>query len=206
MKRTFTALILTNISFLLTAQTGNLGLHGRVTWLSDTRIRVEYDWSDNSQLLDWTPTDGSSLVRGTGTLSITGGIASVRSMVLKQPIKCTRIYAQDVKAINAEIAHLNFITNVVGWTGFNFNPPEIIGLIYISSGNFWLENEAHSTLPGPTIVLGNKYTIDINISETTITTKSSASNNLYTHDLSSPPDPERQVAVGGWEAIQSGGN
>jgi hypothetical protein len=77
MKRTITALIIFCFTFILVAQTGNLGLHGKVTWLSDTKIRVEYDWSDDSQLLDWIPTDGSSLVRGNGILTIRGGEASV---------------------------------------------------------------------------------------------------------------------------------
>lgn len=198
MKRTITALASLYFSLMLAAQSGNLGLHGKVTWLSNTRIRVEYDWTDNAQLLDWTPTDGSSLVRGNGIVTIKGGVTSVHSMIFKQPMKCTRIYAQDAKAINSEVAHLNFVTNVTGWTGYDFNPPEVIGLIYIATGNIWIENESYTNMGGPAISRNVKYTVDVNISETTITAKSSATSNLYTHDLSAPPDPDRQVAVGGW--------
>jgi Leucine-rich repeat (LRR) protein len=198
MKRTFTALVVFYIAFGLFAQTGNLGLHGKVTWLSDTKIRVEYDWTDDSQLLDWIPTDGSTLIRGNGILTISGGVASVHSMILKRPMKCTRIYAQDAKALNAEKAHLNFITNVTGWTGFDFNPQEIIGVIYSATENYWLEDESFATFGAQTIALGNKYTIEINITGSEITAKSSLSSNVYTHDLSSLSDADREVAIGGW--------
>lgn len=176
----------------------DLGLHGLVTWLSDTKVRVEYDWADASQLLDWTTSNGSTLVRGSGTVTVTGGVTSVRTMVWKQLMKCTRINAQNAKAINSSTAHLNFITNVLDWTGSNFNPPEIIGLLYIATGNIWLENGGYATLPGPAIVLGNTYTIDVNVSETAITAKSSSDNITYSHTLANPPDYDRQVAIGGW--------
>jgi hypothetical protein len=198
MKRTLTALILINTCFILTGQSGNLGLHGKVTWMSSTKVSVEYDWSDDSQLLDWTTTDGSKLVRGNGTLTITGGEAHVSSVVWRQPLKCTRIYAQNAKAINADVAHLNFITNVTGWMGFNFNPPEMIGLIYTENGNYWLENEGQASLPAPAIKRGISYTVDINITETAITARSSSNNAVYSHNLANPPDADRQVAVGGW--------
>ena len=194
--------LLFTISFIIKGQTipdhPDLGLHGAVTWLSDTKIRVEYDWSHDSMLLDWSPTKGSKLVLQNNTVTITGGLASVRSMEWKQLIQCSRISVQDAKAINSSNAHLNFVTNVLGWTGFNFNPPEIIGLLYKSNGNFWLENEATATLPGPSIGLGNTYTIDINITSSSITTQSSMDNVVYTRNLTAPPDMERQVAVGGW--------
>jgi uncharacterized protein YjdB len=222
MKRSLITLVLISVSFILYSQnfpsggginkTNNLrskgedastqfdlGLHGLTTWLSETKVRVEYDWSDASQLLDWTTTNGSTLVLGNGFVTVTGGVTSVRSMVWKQLLKCTRINAQDAKAFNPSRAHLNFITNVIGWTGINFNPPEMIGLIYVSDGDFWLENGGSTTLPGPVIVAGNNYTIDVNISETVITSKSSSNNVTYSYNLKNPPDNDRQVSVGGWE-------
>ncbi len=200
MRRLLIILILSYIPSFLSGQGGHpdLGLHGQVTWLSDSKIRVEYDWSSDDQLLDWAATNGSTLIRGDNILTIKGGVTSVWSMIWEQPIKCTRIHAQDGKAINAPYAHLNFATNVTGWTGENFNPSEIIGVIYISYGNIWVENGAYSTLPGPGIVLGNKYTIDINVSDATITARSSTNNVLYSHTLTDPPDPDRQIAIGGW--------
>jgi hypothetical protein len=198
MKRILTVLLFANIYFALYGQSGNLGLHGKVTWLTGTKISVEYDWSDDSQLLDWTPTNGSSIIRGDRTLTITGGVASVSSIIWKQLIKCTGIYAEEAKAVNAPVAHLNFITNVIGWTGYDFNPPEIIGLLFSSSANYWLENGVSSTLQGHTISLGKKYTIDIEISDSKITSKSSDDNLSYSRNLSSTPDMDRQVAIGGY--------
>lgn len=198
MKKLLISLAVICFSCDLYGQHPDLGLHGQITWLSDTKIRVEYDWSDDSQLTDWTTTNGSKLVRVANTVKITGGVASVRSMVWKQLMKCTRIYAQEAKALNSSTAHLNFMTNVLGWTGLNFNPAEIIGVIYKSSGNIWLENMGSEVLTGQVIALGNPYTTEINISESAITTISSADNVLKTHNLVSPPDNNREVAVGGW--------
>lgn len=96
---------------------------------------------------DWIPTNGSELVRGNGTLTIRGGVASVRSMIWKQLVKCSRISAEGAKAINSSNAHLNFITNVAGWNGYNFNPPEMAGVIYIASGNIFTENSSTYNLP-----------------------------------------------------------
>ena len=193
------SLALINISFILYSQIHpDLGLNGQVTWLSDTKIRVEYDWSGDSQLLDWTSTNGSNLVRGNNIVTVTGGLVSVRSIVWKQLMKCSRIYAQDAKALNSTIAHLNIITNVLGWTGSNFNPPEIIGLIYKANDNIWLENGSTASLLSPNIVLNNAYTLDVNISDLAITAISTSDNKLYSHNLAAPPDKDRQVAVGGW--------
>lgn len=177
----------------------DLGLHGNVTWLSDTKIRVEYDWSSDVQLLDWTPTSGSTLVQSNGMVTIKDGTASVRSMIWKQLIKCSRINVLNAKAVNSSVAHLNFITNVLGWTGYFYNPPEMIGLIYRAPGNYWLENGSNMNLPGPGCVLGNQYTVDINISDLAITAKSSSDNILYSHNLTASPHKDRQVALGGWE-------
>lgn len=176
----------------------DLDLNGRITWLSDTRIRVEYDWTDDSQLKDWIPTNGSDLVRGNRSVTIRGGVASVHSMVWKQFIRCSRISAEGAKAVNSSNAHLNFITNVAGWNGYNFNPPEIIGVIYKATGNLFTENANSYSLGSPNISLGANYNIDVNISETAVTTRSSSDNIVYSHNLSSPPDPGRQVAIGGW--------
>jgi len=84
-------ILFSRASFIITGQVvhPDLGLHGQVTWLSDTKIRVEYDWSDDTQLSDWTTTNGSSLVRGNGLLTIREGAESVRSMIWKQLMKCT---------------------------------------------------------------------------------------------------------------------
>ena len=196
------SLLFPGISFLISGQVvpdhPDLGLHGQVTWLSDTKIRVEYDWSDDAQLLDWPTTNGSTLVRGNGMVTIRDGEALVRSIIWKQLIKCTRLYALDVKAVNSLDPRLSFITNVTGFTGYNSNPPEIIGLLYRSSGNLWCDNGTNTSLWGPPVVKGNKYTINFTISESTMTAHSSSDNVIHSHSLSAPPDPDRQVAIGGW--------
>ncbi len=205
MRRKITTVILSFICIILAGQSGNLGLHGKVTWMSSTKVSVEYDWTDDSQLQDWTATNGSMLERGSGILTITGGVADVSSMIWRQPVKCTRIYAQNARAISSQVAHLNFITNVSGWTGYNFNPPGMTGLFYSAKGNYWLENGSSGSFAAPEIKSGISYTIDINISPGTITARVSSDNRIYSHDLSAAPEPERQVAVGGWGGETSWG-
>lgn len=195
------SLYLTCISSSLSGQVvpdhPDLGLHGQVTWLSNTKIRVEYDWSDDSQLLDWTATNGSTLVSGNGIMTISGGEALIRSAIWKQLLKCTRIYARDARVIYSHDPHLTFVTNVAGYTGYNSNPPEIIGIIYRYSGNLWCDYGINSSLWGPPPVSGEKYTIDFTISESILTAQSSSNNIVYTHNLSAPPRYDRQVAIGG---------
>lgn len=176
----------------------DLGLNGKITWLSDSVIRVEYDWSADSQLLDWAPTKGSKLVLSDSAVTISDGDAAVRSMVWKQLIKCSRIYAEEAKSLNSEVAHLNFITNVLGWTGFNYNPEGIVGALYKENGNFWLESGTSTSLGGAAIQTGSGYKIDFNISAGQISSLSSSDNVEHKKDLISPPSNERQVALGGW--------
>ena len=115
-------LILINISFILYGQINpnhpDLGLNGVVTWIDSTHIRVEYDWSDDSQLLDWVMTDGSTLVRENGFVTITDGImSSVWAMIWKQGIKCSRINAKDAAPLSSA-GHLNFYSNLISFTGY----------------------------------------------------------------------------------------
>jgi hypothetical protein len=174
------------------------GLHGQVTWLSDTKVRIVYDWSDDSQLLDWSTTEGSRLVRGNGTVTITGGLADVRSMVLKQYFKTERIYVRDAMAVNASVAHLNLFTNVFNWTGYSFNPEGMIGLMYTLKGNYWLMNGGLAAFTAPDIELGKKYTIDVNVSNSQITTICSTDNLTYSYPLTVTQERESQTGVGGY--------
>jgi len=176
----------------------DIGLHGQLTWLSNTKIRVVYDWTDDSQLLDWSTTEGTRLVRSNGTVTITGGLADVRSMILKQLLRTTRIYAQDAIAVNASVAHLNFITNVLNWTGFSFNPEGMIGLIYTANGDYWTMNGGLSAFAAPSIVTGKKYTVDININNSQISAVCNSDNLTYSYPLNTTIDSESQVAVGGY--------
>jgi len=201
-KRNIVSLLFFCVCIWLNGQTvvhPDLGLHGQLTWLSDTKIRVVYDWTDDSQLLDWSTTEGSRLVRSNNTVTITGGQADVRSMILKQLIRTTRIYAQDAVSLTASVPHLNFITNVLNWSGYSFNPQGIIGLIYASNGDYWLMNGGLAAFAAPVIALGKKYTVDINITNSQISALCSSDNKNYSYALSTTIDNESQLAVGGYE-------
>ncbi|NMB52306.1 MAG: hypothetical protein GX999_08275, partial [Bacteroidales bacterium] len=81
MRKILIQILLLSLTFSLNSQEHpDLGLNGTVTWIDDTHIRVEYDWSNNNQLLDWTTTSGSSLVRGNGAVIINNGTVPVRAM------------------------------------------------------------------------------------------------------------------------------
>jgi len=200
--RIFLAAVFSFLSMLVSGQTRgshpDLGLHGQLTWLSDSKVRIVYDWSDDSQLLDWSTTEGSRLIRSNGTVTISGGLADVRSMILKQLMRTTRIYVRDAVALNASVAHLNFITNVLGWTGYSFNPSGMIGLIYASNGNYFLTDGNTTALNAPDLVVNTPYSVDLAISNTQIASVSSADNKLYSMNLPFAPFKESQVAVGGY--------
>jgi hypothetical protein len=80
MKKAISLLFFLFIVFSLNSQEHpDLGLHGLVTWLDDTHIRVEYDWTDDAQMNDWITTSESTLIREPGIVTVSGGNVSVRS-------------------------------------------------------------------------------------------------------------------------------
>ncbi|MFA5750491.1 MAG: hypothetical protein WC895_04725, partial [Candidatus Shapirobacteria bacterium] len=102
---------------------GSLGLHAAsVVWTDETHIVATYDWTDANQLLDWTPTTGATLARGTSTVAITGGSTDIRGMRWILPIA-----ASEVRARAAELTsdNLQISTNLSpSWVGspWNANP------------------------------------------------------------------------------------
>ena len=126
MPRTFLFLITLILPLALTAQTvpdyPDLNLSGKTTWLDSTHIRVGYDWTDADQLLDWMTTDGAELVRGSGAVTVDGGNTSVRAMIWKQGIRCSKIIAEGAVATTTEGHHLNFYSDLISFDGNNYLP------------------------------------------------------------------------------------
>jgi len=125
MRRTLILLLFICIPLIIHAQV-DLGLNGSVTWIDSTHIRVIYDWSNDNQLSDWSTTNGSSLVRTNGFVTITGGVVTVRAMIWKQGIKCSRITAENTTPLTSA-GHLNFYSNVSSFTGSTYYPIRVLG-------------------------------------------------------------------------------
>lgn len=203
MKRAIILLLLINIPFILSGQevTGypDLGLNGAVTWLDSTHIRVEYDWTADSQLLDWTMTTGSTLVRETGFVTITNGSSSVRAMVWKQGIKCSRIIARDAMALSTTGHHLNFYSNLTSFTGSTWLPNPGLGSVLATTKNFWAINGADAGAIGaPYIVVGVARNYEYSVSSAGMTIKSSVDDVVYSYNAPCVPEYDRKIAIGGW--------
>lgn len=203
MRRTLLFFLLFGTAFSLSAQDyPDLGLNGTVTWIDTAHIRVEYDWTGDSQLLDWSASDGSTLVRSDGFVTVTGGTANyVWSMIWNQGIKCSRIIAQDVTAVTASASdpHINIYTNLASFTGSTWLPNPGLGAVLASTKNFWVYDGADSgSIGAPMLELGVARNYEFTASDTGMTIKSSADNIVYfcqgTFDL----EKESRIALGGW--------
>jgi hypothetical protein len=198
MKRTLITLIIIFISFTLSGQIRDLGLNGVVTWIDSTHIRVEYDWSNDSQLLDWVMTKGSTLVRENGTLTITdGNLNAVLAMIWKQGIKCSRIMVKDAVPLSSA-GHLNFYSNLISFTGY-YLPDPGLGIVLSNSFNFWTKDGASSSSIGaPFLVVGVPRDYEYNVSPAGMTIKSSINDVVYSFNTPCVPAFERKIALGGW--------
>jgi hypothetical protein len=116
--------------------------------------KVEYDWSDDSQLLDWVVTTGSALVRENGFVTITDGVNSdVQAMIWKQGIKCSRINAKDVVPLSSA-GHLHFYSNLTSYNG-SIVPNPGLGAVLNITEHFWTHDGTDSEIIGaPSLVVG----------------------------------------------------
>lgn len=195
-------LILIHCSFILYCQVDpehpDLGLNGIVTWVDSTHIKIEYDWSDDSQLLDWVVTTNSALVRETGFVTITGDDNSiVQAMIWKQGIKCSRINAKDVAPLSPA-GHLNFYSNLKSFNG-SYLPNPGLGAVLSVSGNFWTHDGTNAgNIGAPFLVVGVARDYDYNVSTAGMTIKSSVNDVVYSYNTACVPVLERKIALGGW--------
>jgi hypothetical protein len=198
MRRTLISLVIINISFILFGQNPDLGLNGVVTWVDPTHIKVEYDWSNDAQLLDWAKlTVGTTLVRGNGKVTVTGGTGSIWAMQWKQGIKCSRILAENVKT--GANTHVNIYTNNIGKYDGSWNPSVNYGVVLRGMGSVWQINGATPDLLGYSPVANSPETYDLNISEYGMTFKSSVDNVLHTYNGALTPTLNRFIAVGAYQ-------
>lgn len=201
MKRTAISLILLNISFILFSQDNDhpdLGLNGLVTWIDETHIRVEYDWSADSQLLDWVMTTGSTLVRENGFVTITDGVDNnVWAMIWKQGVKCSRIIAKDAAPLTSA-GHLNFYSNLISFTG-SWLPNPGLGAVLITYNNFWThDGERKGNMGAPLLQVGVARDYEYTLSASGMTMKSSIDNNVYSYNTQCVPELDRKIALGGY--------
>ena len=203
MFRTLLSLLLFGIpSIIISQDYPDLGLHGTLTWLDTAHIRVEYDWTNNDQLLDWTSTEGSTLVRSDGFVTVTGGTYNyVRSMIWKQGIKCSRISVQDVAAVTATASdpHINIYTNLVSFTGSTWLPNPGLGVVMASAKNFWMHDGTNAgNIGAPMIELGVAHNYEYTSSDTGMTIKSSKDDIVYSYKAQCFLERESKIALGGW--------
>jgi hypothetical protein len=125
-----------------------LGLYAEaVRWLDATHIRATYNWSNANQLLDWTPTPGTSLVRGSSTLSIVDGTADIFAMTWIKDLKVSRV---SVRENPLDGGYLNLSTGInSAWRGNTWNPNPGLGNIWYGGGGVWTFDGANESYAGP---------------------------------------------------------
>ena len=197
MRSTIISLVLINFFVILYGQNPDLGLNGVVTWVDPTHIKVEYDWSDDSQLLDWEMTNGSTLVSDNGTVTITNGNVSVWAMIWKQGIKCTRIIAKDASPLSSA-GHLNFYSNLSSFTG-SWLPNPGLGAVLITYNNFWThDGVTGNNIGAPLLAVGVARDYEYCVSLSGMTIKSSNNDVVYSDNIPCFPELERKIALGGF--------
>jgi hypothetical protein len=188
-------------SVILNGQTHpNLLVHGAVTWLDDTHVRVVYDWSNDWQLLDWNVcTPGTTISRDDRKVMLTGGSTDIRAMHWKLGIKCSRIIAENVKT--GSNLHVNIYTNLDRTLEGHWKPSPTIGLVLrgtigtsvaivdanVAVGENW------TYLPDL-----NPDTYDINISSGGLSFRSFRENKTYTLEKNLAPEFNRLIALGAY--------
>lgn len=175
----------------------DLGLHGKVTWLDNTHIRVVYDWSAEDQLLDWMPVKGGTklAIKGSSVL-ISGGSSDVRSMQWRQPIKCSRILSENV--VTGNNGHVNFYTNIPVVFDGSWNPENILGVILRGFGNVFLINGSESSFQGDGPVPGSPDSYELVIAASVLTFKVSSTGLTSNISISGSPENDRFIALGAY--------
>jgi hypothetical protein len=202
MRRTLIIILLIKVSFICYTQGGSvhpdLGLRGVVTWTDSNHIKVEYDWSDDSQLLDWVTTYGSTLVREDGSVTITdGSISTVRAMIWKQGIKCSMINVKGAAPLSSA-GHLNFYSNLISFTG-NYLPDPGLGAVLANNKNFWTHNGTYAgSIGSPFLVEGVARDYEYSVTTAGMTIKSSIDEIVYSYNTPCFPELDRKIALGGW--------
>jgi uncharacterized protein YjbI with pentapeptide repeats len=197
---------LINSSYPLYGQSqNNLGLNGFVTWLDDTHVRIEYDWSDDSELLDWALTPGSSLTRGDGFVIINGGVGSmVYAMIWKKGIRCSKIIAENVTPLSSS-GHLNFYSDLQSFSG-NYLPNPGRGAVLSDKLNFWTQDGRNAgSMNSPFLVTGEMRDYVYTLSQSGMSLKSSINDVVYTDDCPCTPELDRMISLGGWAGSTSWG-
>ncbi len=176
----------------------DLGLNGKITWIDSVNIRVEYDWSDDSQLLDWVMTNGSTLIRENGGVTINGGDVAVRAMIWKQGIKCSKILVENAAPLSTA-GHLNFYCNLSSFTGEHYRPNPGLGAVLATYKNFWTQDGIkEGDIGAPFLVVDVVRDYEFNVSASGMTIKSSIDDIAYSSNNPCNPESGRKIALGGW--------
>ncbi len=175
-----------------------LGLHAAsVVWTSATTVRVTYDWSDASQLLDWTPTTGATLTRGTSTVDITGGSTDIHGMKWVLPIAASDITASAVSHNNEH--HVNIYTNLnAAWAGSPWNANPTYAAIWNYGGGKWVVDGADNGFVSPDLVKDNWYNFEFQASSTLLRAWSTVDSTWHERSGTYAPSTSGYVALGGF--------
>lgn len=183
------------------------GLHAAsVVDLGGGFFRYVYDWSDDAQLLDWTPTAGASITRDAGRAAVSGGATPIRGMAWRKTIACSRLAAVARTAGD----HINVYTNLGStWNGDPWDPNPAIGAISRNGETLWVLDGSTSAVTGaPGVVANADYEIElaVNASQMVWTRGTGAGAQSYPRAGSYAPATTGRIALGAYQSATSWGS
>jgi len=221
-----TAVNLGSVGTLVTSSWGwDLGLNAsKVTWLSEDEVRVEYDFTDDNQLLDFTPGASSGFSRNAGddTINITAGTGNIDCVIWNLPMLCYMISSSHQVSLSGRSSHVNVYFDLASsWDGTPWNANPSVGAVGSGGGFFVVNGSTHTTeqfnWPNTNLVSRLEFTApqDRSVDNQTGTLIVSYSNSSQTSDdsetrdlinVSSFPGLDGRVAFGAFQTDTIWGN
>jgi len=174
------------------------GIAAQAWDLGGGRTRLHWDFSDASQLADWTPSSAA--------LSLVDG-----RMQVGDPLDGSYMHLA-VFSRGLIVDSLSFSGRVVSGDHMNayvsshidgsWNPPDGYGLIHYSSGRMWVVNGVEdSTGVGGSLIPAQRYDVAIGVTDSALTWAVNGVELSRTADIARSVD--RQVALGAYGSVDT---
>lgn len=148
-----------------------------ITLLSDTRFLVTYDFSDESQLLDFTTTAGTIMsLLSPGVVQVAGYAGDITGLIWRQRGSVRNIQFSHNRLFTR---HSNVYTNLSDlWVGASWKPNPGLGSIWANNGSYWVVDGSSQNYAS-THVDNTWYDFEFGVSTSQLSSISSANGVEY---------------------------
>ena len=150
-----------------------------ITLLSDTRFLVMYDFSDESQLLDFTTTDGTTMsLLSPGVVQVTGHAGDITGLIWRQRGSVRNIQFSHNRLLTD---HSSVYTNLSDlWAGPSpYDPNPGLGSIWVNNDSIWNVNGSFEYYASTAHVDNTWYDFEFGVSTSQSSSISSANSVEY---------------------------